>query len=93
MCYSYGKVAECPGLRKITIARLRRMFTLTSGTYEVFFAFYICISLIDCEKVNLRLGSVGAFFIRRRNDSAIFQSPRHERDFTLFASLLIGHVS
>ena len=75
------------------MVRLRLKFALTSGTYEVFLEFSICISLINCENVNLPLGSVEQVLIRRHNDSAIFQSPRHERDFPLCASLLLGHVS
>ena len=43
-------------IRKITIVRLRRKFTLTPGAHEVF-----CISLIDCEKVNLPHGCVEQF--------------------------------
>ena len=48
---------------------------------KFFFAFSTCISLINSENINLHLGKVEQLLIWRHNDSAIFQSPRHERDF------------
>ena len=74
------------------IVQLWLKFTLRSGINEIFFTFSICISLIDCEKVNLPPGSVEQLFIWRHNGSAVFQSPWQERDSSVFANLLFGHA-
>ena len=50
------------------------------------------MSLVDRENVNSPLGSFEQILKIHHNDSAIIQSPQHERDFQLIASLLFDHV-